>query len=430
MKFRDLLNELDEEDKVEHIGKEVSPEYEITRHLKKTDDVLLFENVANHDIRVVGNLFGSRKRIAQGIEAEQDGLIDKMRNSLSQSSKPEIVSEGPVKEIVEEDVDLKNIPILEHFEKDGGPYVTSSIFVAKDSEGKRNLSFHRLMLIGSDEFAIRLVPRNLYKMFTEAERREEPLEVAAVIGADPSVAIAAASSPSYEIDEYGIANNLSENLELMKCHSVDLEVPSHAEIVLEGKLLPGRRVPEGPFADITGTYDAVREQPVFKVDVITRRKDSIYHALLPGSPEHQFLMGIPREPLIFEEVDKVAEIKNAVLTPGGCGWLHGVISIAKKENDDGKESIEAAFRAHPSIKHVVVVDDDIDIYNSQDIEWAIATRFRADEDAVVKSNVEGSSLDPTADAETRLGCKMGIDATKDLEDVEKFERAKIPDEEE
>jgi len=139
------------------------------------------------------------------------------------------------------------------------------------------------------------------------------------------------------------------------------------------------------------------------------------------------LMGTPREPLIYEEVDEVTEVADVALTQGGCGWLHAVVSIDKQADEDGEEAIRAAFRGHSSVKHVVVVDDDIDIYASQEVEWAIATRFRADSDAVIESDVEGSSLDPTADPDTRLGCKMGLDATKDREDAEKFESAEIPD---
>jgi len=239
--------------------------------------------------------------------------------------------------------------------------------------------------------------------------------------------LASATSPSYGTDEYEIANNLSKELELTKCQSVDLEAPAEAEIVMEGRLLAEERAPEGPFADITGTYDAVRQQPVFEVDLITRREDSIYPALLPGSPEHQLLMGMPREPIIYEEVDKIAGAEDVALTPGGCGWLHSVVSIDKQKDNEGEKAIQAAFEGHSSLKHVVVVDKDIDIHDQQEVEWAIATRVRPDRDVVIKSEVKGSSLNPTADSETRLGSKMGIDATKDLENKQEFERAQIPE---
>ncbi len=427
MSFRTFLKSLEEENEVKHINKKISPKYEAAKTLKNSKKTLIFENIKNHDMKIVGNVYGSRKRISKGLQTTPDKLITKMRKSLSSTKKPKTNHEGPVKEIIQETPNLEKLPILKHFEKDGGPYITSSILVAKDSEGRRNLSFHRLQLLSKDRLAVRLVPRDLYKIFKDAEDRGQSLEVAAFLGASPAVALAAATSQSYEVDEYDIANSLGEYLELIECPSTGLEVPVDAEIVLEGKLLADERVEEGPFADITGTYDAVREQPVFEVENIMRREDAFYQALLPGSSEHRHLMGIPKEPLILEEVDEVAEAVNVYLTPGGCGWLHCVVSINKKGEDDGKKSIEAAFEAHPSVKHVVVVDEDIDVFDSEAVEWAIATRSRADEDVIVKSNVEGSSLDPTANPETRLGSKMGIDATKSSDDSGRFEKANIPD---
>lgn len=426
MSFRDFLNELERNGELARVEYEVSPKYELAAELKETENTLLFENVSGHEMKVAGNVYGSRKKIATGIGTDRDQLIKTMKDALSNLSEPELTSEAPVKEIVETEVNLQKYPILKHFEKDGGPYVTSSILIAKNSEGKRNLSFHRMQLIDRDKFAVRLVPRDLYKMFKKSEEKGKSLEVAAVMGVHPGVALAAATSPPYEVDEYGIAKNLSPELKLTKCDTVGLEIPAQAEIAFEGRLLAEKRVSEGPFADITGTYDAVRQQPIFKVDQITRRKNAIYQAILPGNPEHQLLMGMPRELLIYNEVNEITKVKNVVLTPGGSGWLHAIISISKQEAEDGRKTIEAAFRAHSSLKHVVVVDEDIDIYDSKDIEWAIATRARADRDVIIKSDVEGSSLDPTADPKTRLGSKMGIDATKNLEESEKFERAHIP----
>lgn len=426
MSLRNFLEKIDQINELNRVKEEVAKKYEIASKLKASEDALLFENVKNHDIRVAGGLYGTRKRISKGLGVSKNQLIDRMRESLSNLKKPKMTSEAPVQETIEEKIDLEKYPILKHFEKDGGPYTTSTILVAKDSDGNRNLSFHRMQLIGKDRFAVRLVPRNLHKMFKEAENQGESLEVAAIIGAHPGLALAAATSPDYEVDEYEIAANLSDGLELTEGHSVELEVPAHSEIIFEGELLANERASEGPFADITGTYDAVREQPVFQVKCITRRENAIYQAILPGSSEHRLLMGMPREPLIFEEVNKVSTAEDVAMTPGGCGWLHAVISINKENSEEGKKAIEAAFEAHSSLKHAIIVNDDIDIHDSQDVEWAIATRARADEDVIIKSGVKGSSLDPTADPETRVGSKMGIDATKDLEDSEKFERAHIP----
>ncbi len=426
MSFRTFLQSLKEQNEIRHIEKKVSTKYEIAKLLKKSSEALIFENVENHDMKVVGNVFSSRKRISSGLKTSPDNLIKKMRESLSPNKKPKINPDGHVKEVTNNQINLKKLPILKHFEKDGGRYITSSILVAKDSEGNRNLSFHRLQLISKDKLAVRLVPRDLHKIFKETEKKGKSLEVAAFLGASPAVALAAATSPPYETDEYEIASSLGNGLNLIECSSVDLEVPANIEIVLEGKLLAEERAEEGPFADITGTYDAVRDQPVFKVDNIMRREDALYQALLPSSSEHRHLMGIPREPLILEKVDQITKAENVYLSPGGCGWLHCIVSIQKQGAEDGKRAIEAVFKAHPSVKHVVIVDDDVNIFDSESVEWAIATRSRGDEDTIIKSNVEGSSLDPTANPETRLGSKMGIDATKSLDDPTKYEKANIP----
>ena len=173
-------------------------------------------------------------------------------------------------------------------------------------------------------------------------------------------------------------------------------------------------VDEGPFVDLTETYDIVRKQPTMQITAVHHRRDPIWHVLLPGGLEHKILMGMPREPTIFNEVNRVAECCGVNITPGGCSWLHAVVAIRKKSEDDGKKAIEAAFKGHKSLKHVVIVDDDIDIYDSNSVEWAIATRVQADKSVVIKTGERGSSLDPSADPHTYATTKMGIDATKPL----------------
>ncbi len=171
---------------------------------------------------------------------------------------------------------------------------------------------------------------------------------------------------------------------------------------------------EGPFVDLTETYDIVRKQRVIRIKKIHHRDDPLFHILLPGGFEHKILMGMPREPTIFNEVGRVCECSGVNITPGGCSWLHAVVGIRKKSEDDGKKAIEAAFEGHKSLKHVVIVDDDIDIYDPLDVEWAIATRVQGDKDIVIKPNQKGSSLDPSADPHTYATCKVGVDATKPL----------------
>ncbi|MEM2974386.1 MAG: UbiD family decarboxylase, partial [Candidatus Micrarchaeia archaeon] len=201
-------------------------------------------------------------------------------------------------------------------------------------------------------------------------------------------------------------------LHTARCKTVDIEIPADSELVLEGRITKETHA-EGPFVDLTETYDIVREQPVLEVKKITHKKDPIYHALLPGGLEHKMLMGMPREPTIFHEVSKVVECKDVYVNPGGCSWLHGIVQIKKKKEDDGMKAIEAAFKGHTSMKHVVIVDDDINIYDPLSVEWAIATRFQAKTRMIIRQEA-GSSLDPSADPDTRETSKVGIDATKPL----------------
>jgi UbiD family decarboxylase len=219
-------------------------------------------------------------------------------------------------------------------------------------------------------------------------------------------------SPAKGVDELSIAHALAPT-PLARCATVDLEVPAECEAVLEGRIT-GRQASEGPFIDLTETWDAVRQQPVIEIDCVTHRKSPIYHALLPGSLEHKLLMGLPREPTIFRAVAEVVDCLNVSITPGGMSWLHAVVQIARRGPDDGRLAIEAAFRGHGSLKHVVVVDEDVDLYDPAAVEWAVATRFQADRDLLVFENQPSSSLDPSAYAvpgQKARTAKMGLDAT-------------------
>jgi UbiD family decarboxylase len=193
----------------------------------------------------------------------------------------------------------------------------------------------------------------------------------------------------------------------------------HAEIVLEG-YITGERAAEGPFVDITGTSDLVRQEPVIRLTRMMTCEEPVYHGLLPAGGEHKMLMGVPYEPLIYRAASRVARIRNVILTDGGCNYFHAVVQIEKETEEDAKRVIEAAFQAHGSLKHVVVVDDDIDIYNPHDLEYAIATRMRGDEDLVLLPNVRGSTLDPRS--REGITTKVGVDATARLDRLWKFQR--------
>jgi UbiD family decarboxylase len=335
-----------------------------------------------------------------------------------------------VKQNVKRNVDLFTIPFLTHFEKDAGAYATSGVVHARDADNKiENISVHRLQVLDKKHLAIRLVPRHLYKLWRIAKEAKKDLDVAVSIGVHPAVLLAASSPVPFGVSEFDVANNLlSGDLRLTECEKVDALAPSDSEMVLECKISTNHEVEEGPFVDVTGTYDVTRKQPVAEVLGIMHRNDCVYHGLLPSGAEHRILMGLPHEVMIWEAVSKVLPKVYAVnLTKGGCGWLHAVISVEKQLDGDGKNALLAALAAHPSLKHAVVVDSDINVYDASDVEWAIATRFQADEDLLLIKNARGSTLDSSADQETGMTTKVGVDATRPFgKPKEKFEKAKIP----
>jgi len=432
MSLRAFLARMEEKGVVLHIKEEVSTNFEISYIMKAFDNngpILMFEKVEDSETRIVANACGTRKRICEALGVEPEGLYQKLLEAWRNPQKPKIVEDGAVKEVIEEP-DLLRIPILTHFERDAGPYITSAVVHAKSLDGTiENVSIHRLQLLDEKHLAIRLVPRHLYKLWQMAKEAEVDLDVAISIGVHPAVMLAASSPVPFGVNEFDVANTLlGGKLELVKCKYVDACAPADAELVLEGRISASKEVPEGPLVDITGTYDIQRKQPVVEIVNVMHRKDYIYQALLPSGAEHRLLMGLPHEASIYEAVSKVVpKVKAVNLSVGGGGWLHAVISIEKQLDGDGKNALLAAFAAHPSLKHAVVVDSDIDVYDMVDVEWAIATRFQASEDLLIIENARGSTLDSSANQETGLTSKMGLDATRPLtKPKEKFERARIP----
>lgn len=415
-----------------HVKDEVSTRFEIPFVIQKFDNecpVLLFEKLKDYKTIVVANVCGTRKRICEALDVDQNKLYNRLVEAWRSPRKPEIVEDGSVMEVVEKP-DLSKIPILTHFERDAGLYITSAVIHAKSLDGNvENVSVHRLQVLDKKRLAIRLVPRHLYKLWRMAKEEGKDLDVSISIGVHPAVMLAASSPVPFGVNEFEVANALMNNsLRLVSCEHVDAYASAEAELVLEGKISASREVVEGPFVDITGTYDIERKQPVVEVVGVMHREDYVYQIVLPSGSEHRLLMGLPREVLIWESVSKVVPKVNAVnLSLGGSGWLHAIVSIEKQLEGDGKNALLAVFAAHPSLKHAVVVDSDIDVYNVSDVEWAVATRFQASEDLIIIKNVRGSTLDSSADQETGLTTKVGIDATRPLTKARtKFVRAKIP----
>jgi 2,5-furandicarboxylate decarboxylase 1 len=409
--FRSFLEQLTKNGELTRIKKEVSTEYEMAGVIEALGEKpVFFEKPKESNIPVVAGFVSSKELISSALGIKKEQLLHKLASAIQKPVPPTVVAKGECQEVIEKDVDLTKLPIMRYTEKDGGKYITSAVAIVKDPELGRNMAFHRLMLIGKNKFVARIVEDR--GTDTALKKAGGELEIAFCIGNSTPVLLAAATSLPKGVDELGMANAL-EKTELVKCKTINLEVPKDCEIVLEGKITR-EKTAEGPFLDTTGTIDKIRQQPVIEIKCVTHREKPIYQTLLPGRNEHKFLMGMPKEPTIFTEVNKVCECKDVYVTPGGCSWLHAVVKIKKKNADDGKKAIAAAFEGHKSLKHCVIVDDDIDIYNPHDVEWAIATRFQADKNTVIMPHQPGSSLDPSGDlteGKKATTCKMGLDAT-------------------
>ncbi|MBN2602567.1 MAG: UbiD family decarboxylase [Candidatus Thermoplasmatota archaeon] len=411
MNLRKFLSSLEKEDKLTRIKKEVSVQYEIANIIYSMDEKpVIFENVKGYDFPLFAGITSDRDIISKGLGTTKDKLLFKLVDSLLNPLKPKILDSGPCQEVILHNPDISKLPLLHHLKGDGGRYATATVATIKDPETGRNVSYHRLMEIGKNRFTARLIKNRQTR--TTYDKLKGDLEMAVCIGNSVPVMIAASLGPPPGVDEFSIANALYQT-PLVKCVTKDLEVPAESEIVLEGRLTKDLDR-EGPFVDLTETRDFERQEPVFVVDCITHRKDAMYQALIPGRFEHKILMGMPKEPTIYDEVSKEVDCKNVLVTMGGGSWLHGVVQIGKKHPDDGKKSIEAAFRGHKSMKHVVIVDEDVDIFNPNAIEWSIATRFQGHKDLVIKPDMPGSSLDPSGKHESgkkTLTTKVGFDAT-------------------
>ncbi len=429
--FTDFLNELEKNDELIRITKAVDPKFELAGIVSKLDKgkAIVFESVKDSKIKVAANVLGTRYRIALSVNSKNENLIQERINEATRN-KSEIKNLTDNKIWGKISKNLFHLPIVTHFEKDSGAFITSSLVIAKDKEtGTQNLSTHRLLRLDKKRMAIRMVEgRHLHKCFTSAKDHNEDLPVSIIIGTHPAVSVAAAYQAPYGENELNIANSLMRNkLSLTKSPGTGLNVPTNSEILLEGRILADETAEE-QMVEMLRTYDIKRKQPVFELDKIYLTSDPIYHDILPGYGEHRLLMGLPIESKIFHSVkDVIPGTRKVHLTDGGSNWLVAVIQIEKRLEGEPKNAIIAAFAGHPSLKIAIVVDDDIDPTNPTEVEYAISTRCQADKDLIAISNSKGSSLDPSSDQNNLLTTKMGIDATATLlKSKDRFEIAKIP----
>ena len=409
MGFRDLV------DGIRTVKDPVSVNYDmkIASESSGNEPLLFSKIIESPGQRAVTNIL-TRHRLCEAFNVEPGELIDILSWAMENPSDTVLLEadSAPVLENRMEHTDISVLPIPWHYREDGGRYQSSSIIIAQYG-GQRNTSFHRQLLKGPDRTTVRLVPRHLRTMADQAFENNEDVPIAVVKGPDPLVLLAAAMSFNEPIDELRVASALHERLYGAKLGLVELpngvQVPAESEYAMEARITT-KLDDEGPYVDITGTVDDIRQEPVIEYDSIHHRNEPIFHALIPAGVEHMTLMGMPRAPTIKTAVSEVVTCTDVYLTDGGSGWLSSVVQIIPENSGDSMRAIQAALDGHKSMKQVIVVDTDIDVTNSTRVEWALMTRWQPDKDTLILSNQKGSSLDPSRSPEGTTS-KIGFDAT-------------------
>ncbi len=409
MAFRDLLAGAIE------INEEISVNHGMLNHSKSINhEAVVFNNITEAEgMRSAINVL-ARDRLCSIFEISPGELIDILAWAMENPTDPEVVSKenSPVFENKQEITDLTKIPIPWHYPEDRGRYQSASVIIA-EYDGIRNMSFHRQFLRDANHCVSRFVPRHLRTMTDKARANGDEINIAVVNGPDATVLLAAAMSFTHDLDELTVAAALHQRLHGKPLQLVTLpngiQVPADSEFAMEARITL-EDDDEGPYVDITGTVDDVRQEPIIEYDAVYHRNQAIFHALIPAEVEHRTLMGLPRAPTIKAAVNAVVPCTDVYMTDGGSGWLSAVIAIEPQKEGDGLAAIHAALGGHGSMKQVTVVDTDIDCSNPVRVEWALMTRWQPDKDTLILSKQKGSSLDPSRDVDG-LTSKIGIDAT-------------------
>lgn len=430
--FREFLENMRSEEFVHTTDEITKKKYEIGRILEKYDGkkIVQFNNVENSNFKLLGNICTSREVLARSMGIAVEELHSYLGDALRTPIEPKIVNDAEFLKNVDENPNLNEHPVPKFFKEDAGNYYTSGLIITKALDtGVHNSSIHRQLIIGKNETTARIVPRHLFHNIKVAEGKDEDLPIAIAFGLHPAVILAASTPTEITLDEMYVANALLKNtLKRVKLPNGVL-VPAHAEVVYEGVVIKHKKHLEGPFVDVTGTLDKERDEPVIRIDRVYYRDNPYFTTILPSRIEHFILMGLGREGLIKNFVANVVpRVKDVYLPPSGGGWLHAIVSIRKQTEGDGKNAIMAAFAAHASLKWVTVVDEDIDVMDMENVNWATVTRV-AEDDIITIKQARGSSLDPSMNDDNRTNFKVGIDATKSLfKPKNSYEMIKIPDE--
>lgn len=391
----------------------------------------LFPHPGGHMMPVITGLVSNRQWIAEAMGVPSADVLTRFQDAALNPVPWQETRDAPPQEVVHRTVDLtKLLPIPTHNEHDNGAYITAGLLIARNPvTGAQNVSIHRCQISGPNRIGVLLLPRHTNVFYELAEQAGQPLHIAIVIGVDPLTLLASQAIAPVDFDELTIAGALQGRpLPVIKCLTSDVRVPAEAEIVVEGRLLPQIREPEGPFGEFPQYYGEPADRHVIEVDVVTHRRDAMFHTIVGGGLEHLLLGGIPREATLLAHLQRsFPNVRDVHLSLGGVCRYHLYVQIAKRQDGEAKNIMMGAFGGHYDVKQVIVVDEDVDIHNPAEVEWAVATRFQADRDLLVVTESQGSKLDPST--RNGVGAKMGLDATKPLSAGEMvFKRIRVPGE--
>ena len=427
--MRDYITRLEDSGQLQHIDVDVEPEFELAavteRSQQKSDDALLFNNVNGTEFPVVTNVYGSRERLCALIGAE-DGKYYRQWVARLEAFSGSGLAATQLQDAARGETSgkLSDLPLITYFEQDAGPYFTSTIFLAKDpATGTANLSFHRCMYVDDGELRVRLgESHDLARYHAAAESRGEALEAAILIGPPPECFLSACASLPYTADEMTAAAAIAGRIVPVQAgRTVDLEIPVGTQIVIEGRLLPDVRRPEGPFGEFMGYYVPVADNPVFEVSAVYWQHDAVFHSLNCGSPEDSHPLDYAIAARIYTTL--TANIPGIIDVACYPRIMNTIVQIRQQYEGHAKHVLLATIGAHTDYsKSCMVIDEDVDIHNLDEVFWAYLTRGRADTRAFILNDVPGFYRDPHKDHWGRLA----IDATKPYHRQKEFERKKIP----
>ncbi|MCU9811516.1 MULTISPECIES: UbiD family decarboxylase [Paraclostridium] len=430
--LRFTLDKLEKSGYLKTCKKRVDKEFELGAVLRYFDNEvpIVFKNIKNYDTDLVGGVYGNRKIFNDLMDVNEENRIYKFMDAIANPKSYKEVKSGPIAQnIITKNIDINKLfPIPTSHEKDSSNFITAGMLIIKDPEtNDTHMAVRRFQINDKDNISALVsgASPHLNKIIKKAELNNEKLECAIVLGYDAEFLIASQiSSSKYGLDKYEVYSSLkNEPLEVIKCSSVDILVPAFCEIVIEGYLDSNKKIKEGPFGELMGYYGEVSNHPTIDVIAIMHRDNPIFQHAFPSREEH-LSNGLIREVEIYSALKNIVDVIDINVTVGGGCRLHAVVKINKQNEGDGKSSILTALGSSKDLKHVVIVDGDVDIYNYKDVEFAIASRVQASEDVIIIPNALGSPLE-ASHVNKGLSDKMGIDATKPL-DNELFNRAIIP----